>query len=322
MGISNLPNGVSSFGQIIYGNSPAPTLGKVYHVKKSTDANYGHWVELTGHTHYEGSSAIQPTITAAVAAADDFDTIWVYPGVWQEAATIDITQDSLKLLAADFGPGHAKKNTHLRQYGQVNTPVITVDGAHNVEIAGFRISPYDGGGTSINSGICVAETTWTHAIYIHDNYFYAYNAAAEGIELGTAGGAGTEATDAVIQNNYFQWGGSGSAAAAQIQMHDAPRCEILNNKFDVSGTHGLAIHYTNLATTHYKSSWICDNYFCNSDGHAGCTGIDSGSSEAGRLFMSGNQFVNFASEAKCITVMTVANTGLNYLYLDAMSTSA
>jgi len=252
------------------------------------------------------------SIIDAVSESEDFDEIVVWPGLWVEAATIDITQDSLLIRAADFAPGHARKNTHIRQYGNVKTPVFTIDGAHNVEIAGFRISPYDGGGTDISSGICVAASVWTHAVYIHDNFFYAYNAAGEGVVLGTAGGAGTEATDAVIQNNYFQWGGSGSAAAAQIQMHDAPRCEILNNKFDVIGGHGLAIHYTPLATTHYKSAWICDNYFCNADGHGGCVGIDVGSVEPGRLVLTNNHFINFASDAACISDYDADNIGINW----------
>lgn len=258
---------------------------------------------------------VYTSILAAVSEAEAFDEIVVWPGTWVEDDTIEITKDSLRIIAADFAPGHARKNTHIRQYGHEIIPVFSVDGAHNVEIAGFRISPFDitnqGDPSEYSCGIAVAPSAWTHAIYIHDNYFSAYGSIGEHILLGEFEG-GAEATDAVVQNNFFQWGGSGNAKAAIIQMYDCPRAEILDNKFDVQGEHGIAIHYWKLATGHKKTSWICNNYFMNADGHAGTTGIDSDVAEPGRLAIIENHFINFSGDSHCVTDLDEDYFGRNY----------
>ena len=263
------------------------------------------------------------TILKAMAVSESYFDIIVWPGTWVEDATIDFgTKESMRMYAADFGPGHAKKNTHIRQYNGSNVPVVTVNGAHNIEIAGFRLSPYDLDSETKNDSIAVAQTIWTHGVYIHDNYFSNYKNNGQCILLGAAGGAGTEATDAVVENNDFNRGGGSVALQAQLQMHDCPRAHILHNKFDDIGVHGLSIHYTELQTTHYRSAWICDNYFVNSDGNAGNVGIDVGATEPGRLVIIGNHFVNYASEVACISDIDADLWGLNYRNIVAISSTA
>ena len=55
------------------------------------------------------------TINEAMAVAQDYDDVNVWPGEWVEDATISITQDYLRLRAACSGPFHALEGTALWQ---------------------------------------------------------------------------------------------------------------------------------------------------------------------------------------------------------------
>ena len=158
----SLVNGVSV-------NNGAPVMGKEYHVRKTADVHYDEWYNGAHFFHHDGTDSVHTTITSALDVADDFDTIWVYPGQYKEVATLDITQDSLRLLAVQMGPRRALTRTEIRQHGNVETDIISIEGAHNVEIAGFRLTPYNAAGTN---AITIGAVTACYGGYIHDNYFY------------------------------------------------------------------------------------------------------------------------------------------------------
>lgn len=104
------------------------------------------------------------TVTEAIAAASDDDTIVIAPGVYSEAATLNITQENLKIFGSGtsgyiWGPTSLKSNTcadHL----------ITIN-ANGVEIAGLDFIC----NTNNKDAIRVATTVSIYKTHIHDCHF-------------------------------------------------------------------------------------------------------------------------------------------------------
>ena len=306
MPLTHFPHGVSSFGQPVYGGT-APVAGKQYHVRKTTDANYGTWYANMQAKHSDGSDVVHTTIESALAVADDFDTIWVYPGQWKPTATLNITQDSLRLLAAQTGPNKALTRTEIRQHGNAEVPIITINDAHNVEIAGFRLTPYT---SASGVSILVASTANTYGTYIHDNYFYAVTqtAMATHIRLGTGS---FNADSTVIDNNYFLAGGSHDASAANytIESEVASFSVISNNEFICYGdtTDSKTIE---VGGTVERLSILDNRFFCFESGTI--TTIDVNNTTDGHCWIDGNHFVGQTADDNCFDYNT-DNAGINYL---------
>ena len=259
-----------------------------------------------------------PTITEALAVAGDDDVIFVAPGQYKETATLAITQNNLKLIAANTGPNHALTRTEIRQHGNVDTPCITVN-AHGVEIAGFRITPYS---DDEGIGILLASTQNCYGCYIHDNYFYSVEIGymASAIHSGVSGGS--YSTDSLcIFNNYFYAGGTGSGGASGvakgiIQIWDGPR-------FNISGNHFAQYtnHADNYAINIYDTGngirgQITNNLFVSSELTVDATtnvAINNPDPTGGDPIIDGNHFINYAADANCMAYSTNPTCGLNYL---------
>ncbi len=311
MSLTNFPNGVTSFGQVLYGGE-APVMGKVYHVRKEADANYDEWFSQMDFRHYDGSRSVQATIEGAVDIADDFDTIWVYPGQWKPTKTVAITQDSLRLLAVQAGPRRALTRTEIRQHGNIDTPIASVEGAHNVEIAGFRLTPYAIAGTAINAG----QVSASYGLYIHDNYFYGTGSGATGpcmIRLGVD--AGIDCDSAYISNNDIYLGGASNTSTGMIEWNSATRAQIVGNSFWQHGNVATAFGINIYDALAFRGG-ILDNIFTNIE--VGLTGseaiaINNPTPAGGDGIIDGNHFVNYSDKNNCIAVTTVTSLGINYL---------
>jgi len=155
------------------------------------------------------------TLTEAVAAAGDYDVIFVGPGYYSEAATIDITQHGLKIFGtgngAQWGPcgfGSATSGDHI----------LTIN-ANRVEIAGIAFWCLTDGKDGIQIGTTYdAWNTW-----IHD---CAFGTGVGGNTLGEYGVKVNETEDCantLIENCYFHYM---STAAIVV---NATRCTIRNN---------------------------------------------------------------------------------------------
>jgi hypothetical protein len=300
-GPTNLTGGFLVNGTSVHGQG-VPSMGKEYHVRKTTDAHYDEWFDMVNFAHHDGTYSVQTTITAALAVADDFDTIWVYPGQYKEVATLAITQDSLRLLAVQMGPRRALTRTEIRQHGNAEVDIISVEGAHNVEIAGFRLTPYN---SADSNAITIGGATACYGTYIHDNYFYAPNQIlCQAIEMGA--GAGCDSI--VIQNNDFWKGGSASENTYIIDWVDAPRSIIQGNTFTcVGGVNHHQIHCTDTTANGY----LLDNVFWNNEGTA--IGIYVGTPSANDYLIDGNHFINYgADDDRCIYTAAAVNCGINW----------
>ena len=104
------------------------------------------------------------TITEAVAAAGDYDIIFIGHGVYSEAATVAITQLGLKIFGAGtsgyiWGPTSMKSNTAADHMLTINS--------NEVEIAGLDFIT----NTTSKNAIQMSSTTTTYKVHIHDCHF-------------------------------------------------------------------------------------------------------------------------------------------------------
>jgi len=281
---------------------------KKIHVCKPTVENYEYLYKAIPR------GQLFHTILEALAVAQAYEDVIVWPGQYKETATIAITQDSLKLLAAEMGPfGRCLTQTEIRQYGNVDTPCISVEGAHNVEIAGFRITPYDPGTDSV--AINVGLTANTYGIYIHNNYFYGVGSGATGpcfVQLGVVDSF--NADSAFVYRNDFYCGGSTNDSIGQLMWNSAVGCRIVENNFWTQGNaatcYGIVID-----DAAGQRGGIFDNRFMNIevglDGSAGCA-IKNPTMTGAGVYIDGNKFINWDAEANCIANRTDECIGLNY----------
>ena len=312
--VTNFQSGVASFGSTIH--AITPTLGKEYHVRKEADDNYGAWYDNIVMQHYDSSLNIQVSIEAAVEAADDFDTIWVYPGEWVPSGTLAVTQKHLKLLAADMGPNCGLSGTEIWQLTGTNVPIITLNGANNVEIAGFRLIPYNAADAI---GISVGETTECKGTWIHDNILYNLESVqASSIRLGASG---VEAQYTLIENNYVYCGGNPTTKTGQIDWVHATRSMIRNNNFMINQNsanvgcitvqHEAYIRGHILNNTFWGMAQNTDDMVCNA------VHVDA-AAQAGDLVIDGNHTYNLATPFS--SDLTLAHGfGLNYLNHSAIA---
>lgn len=104
------------------------------------------------------------TVTEAIAAAGNYDVIFIGQGVYSEAATLAITQTGLKIFGAGtsgfiWGPTSLKSDTCADD-------LITID-SNGVEIAGLDFIC----NTADKSAIVMGGTSTTYKTHLHDCHF-------------------------------------------------------------------------------------------------------------------------------------------------------
>jgi len=258
MPITKFPNGLSSFGSVVHGGAN-PATGREYYVRQTTDTGYEAWKRDMNHTVRGGGQSVHNTIEAALAAAADWDTIWVWPGFYEPAADLEITQKGLRLLAVQTGPAMAMSSTMIYACATSGCdPVINIK-ASNVEVAGFRIYPYLDGAAI---GIAIAPTVAAYGSWIHDNIFYVVPEGLDG-NMPTSIWMGNSTFDAaytLIENNYFFTGGNRTLTQGIIEWELATRSMVRNNYFNIIGNFATmaAIH---IASAAGPRGWIIGNDF-------------------------------------------------------------
>jgi len=280
-------------------------MGKQYHVRKTTDTNYGNWYPTMQGTHPDGTNRVHTTIESALDVADDFDTIWVYPGQWKPTKVLAITQDHLKLLAVETGPNKTFTQTEIRQWGNVAANIITIN-AHGVEVAGFRLTPY--GGTTYNA-ITVADAANAYGCYIHDNYFYA---AAQVGSIMKCGSSSFNADSISILNNEFWKGGTAGdqSTNAALIMKKAYKFLFAKNTITCIGSGQIYMY----CTDEVSNSKILDNVFFGAE--SGVIAIHIGTATAGDYCIDGNHGVNIVT-GNLVETESVLALGINYVGITA-----
>ncbi len=248
------------------------------------------------------------TINEAIAVAGDDDRVFVSPGQYKEDDTIAITQSNFALVAAQTGPGRALIRTEIRQHGNNDVDCISINGAHNVEIAGFRITPRVG---TNHTGIAVSGTAASYGVWIHDCYHYSpAQVGTVAIEMGSAS---FDADSLVIENNDFWVGGGG--ALAVIDWRLSTRGMVRGNTFTTTG--GAGVKTIDCYDNGNVMGMILDNYFFAKEG--GHIEI-SVSTDRGDFYIAGNHFAGQSGAGNCFDWVTAVNAGGNW-YNGAQITS-
>jgi len=290
----------------------ASVFGNTWYVSKSgSDGNTG-----------ETPDKAFLTITKAVARAGEEGldaTIIVGRGQYKEDAVIELTSlhHGLRLVAEAIGPNKALTRTEIRQYGNATAECISINGAHNVEVAGFRLTPacVTAGVTTSYNAISVAQTANTYGTYIHDNYFYFVTPtwAPTGVKAGVEDSYNADSI--VIDNNYFLAGGSHGASAFNytIELRNGTFGIISNNIFICYGntTDSITIYVSDEGTDTVERLSILDNRFFAFEAGLIQT-IDTGNSTDGHVWIDGNHFIGQTADDNCFDYNT-DNAGINYL---------
>ena len=287
-----------------------PLPRKAFHVCKSTAENVDYLYDNVPR------GCLVHTISEAVARADAYEDVIVWPGQYKEDATIAITQDSLRLIAAEMPIwGGSQIRTEIRQYGNVDTPCISIEGAHNVEVGGFRITPYDPGTDSV--GINVSQVAASYGTLIHHNRFYGVGSASTGpchVQLGVVDSESLNADSTLLYRNEFYLGMAGNDDVAQVMWNNAVHADIRENTF---WAHGNTSSYMCIKIDDAAGmrGGIFDNRFINIEiGLNGSNGvaISNPTPAGGGVSIDGNHFINWAADENCIAAMSNDTLGLNY----------
>lgn len=207
--------------------------GDVYFVDKAggvdTNNGLGDW-----------SNAFK-TITAAVAAAGDYDTILVGPGFYTEAAVITITQIGLKIIGLNSsgktrGPCAMKTPTAAGAMLSLTSNTGST-GANDCEIANLAFIATSGQ-KAIQLGTAAEGYLWrTH---IHNCAFFGddtgtYAVAVYGATTTPSAGAFPDVAECVVEDCYFY---SWATAATCVY---GTRVSVKNNVIFLTGAGDIGI---------------------------------------------------------------------------------
>ena len=179
------------------------------------------------------------TITEAIAAAGNYDIIFIAPGFYTEAAELTVTQVGLKIFGLNSsgktrGPCAMKTPT-------VAGPMLTIAvNANDVEIAGLGFIATSGHEAIVLGG---AATGYVWRPHIHDCAFFGddvgtYAIGVYGATTTPSAGAFPDCAEAVVENcHFYAW----ATACASLCIYGT-RVMVRNNTlFIIAGATGIAV---------------------------------------------------------------------------------
>jgi len=246
-----------------------------------------------------------------IAALEGLDaSVIVRRGFYQPAKVIALTSDheGIRIVADRIMPVMAGSNHRIYNIGGPDD-IFTINGADNVEIAGFRMWP-EMSGTA--TGIDMGETAGNVGAWIHDNAFVNVEAAnmATSVRMGSSS---YELQYTLLENNLFHCGGTQNGASGIVDWTHTTRSMVRNNFFHIIGnnTTRYAIRISDALA---PRGMILDNHFVGNEvGVAAmvCKAIYAPSAFGGGDFMiSGNKAVNIATPYSDLGAEAF---GLNYI---------
>jgi len=291
------------------------------------------------------------TITEALAAAGDHDTIMVQKGIYDEGAVLNITQEGLRLIG--MGTTGDIWGTSSIKASAANHICLTIN-ANEVEIGNMSFIQ-----NNANVIISVATTATTYKTHIHDCYFGGSSTQTVGVSGSYSGtydsadvlvedctfyqcvtGVDLNGTRCTIRNNVFLLSASDTAIEVSQSGGNRPELRIIGNiirganssdkgiYFAATPTEALFTcignHVMNVATpiTAAKyTSWYDDNYWGLLDGQYHSN--PDGSNHTGRVFYVDANAGTTGLDGRCwrsafLTIneaITVATTAYDTIYV-------
>lgn len=184
------------------------TFGKTRYVIPSGDASpfqqgpdhhYVDFAKANQEIYSDGTYKVYTTLSAAVSAADEYDTIIVAPGLQTITSTIEITKNGLRILGVQ--PTIYSQASTIKC--ATGTEEIFLIKANRVEIAYLSLSE-----RVASKAIAIGDTAGQayYQIYIHDCNFDAYSTALYGIAPGNmtdANNSHVDPVNLVVENCIF-----------------------------------------------------------------------------------------------------------------------
>lgn len=116
-----------------------PPAGNVYFVKKTTDSDYSRFFNKFNYVNDVGQNSVQNTITAGIALLQDYDTLIIMPGNYDEAAKVTLGASNIKgvkILGYSTGMQWGEGGTCWRNVTS-GTDILDIAYTQNLEIAGI-----------------------------------------------------------------------------------------------------------------------------------------------------------------------------------------
>jgi len=246
-----------------------------------------------------------------VAGNEGLDaSVIVRRGFYQPASEIALTSDheGIRIVADRIMPVMAGADHKIYNIGGPDN-IFSINGADNVEIAGFRMWP-EMLGTAV--GINIGNTAGCVGTWIHDNAIINVEAAnmATAVRMGSSS---YELQYTLLEDNLFHCGGSQDGSNGIVDWTHSTRSMVRNNFFHIIGnnTTRYGIRISDAAA---PRGMILDNHFVGNEvGVAAmvCKAIYAPSAFGGGDFMiSGNKVVNIATPYSDLGAEAF---GLNYI---------
>ena len=217
-----------------------------------------------GNDDYTGDNPTNATVSveqavdqAAINGLDS--TIIVRKGFYDPDETMALTSDhnGLRVIADNLAPVMSRASTMIYNIGGPDT-IFSLNGCHNVEIAGFRLYPEM---TSDGIGVDIAYTASSYGNWIHDNIIYAVEQDSMSCAIRLGLYDNYLAAYSMIENNFFYCGGNRNTGIGIVQVNEGIWSTIRNNYFYQISNFAQNIGITLNASTTAHRVWILDNHF-------------------------------------------------------------
>jgi hypothetical protein len=231
------------------------------------------------------------TVTEALAVADEYDTVMIHEGVYDEGAVLEITQKGLRL----FG-----ENTTFHMYGTTSLKASAADHviidvqADQVEIAYLSFIQ-----NNANKIITIDHSASVYKTHIHDCHF-----GSAGATYAIDAGGTFDAVDTIIERCHFTVG----TALVGVRMN-ATRSALVNCYFAIAGSGTGYVHTPNTADRPYTRVIGCK--FHAEDVTNGNGIVVTNTPTAGMFYVGDCLFSYFASDNKAVSKRT-GYCGLNW----------
>lgn len=255
-----------------------PPVGNVYYVKKTTDADYDAFFTNFNYVNNVGKNSVQNTITAGIALLQNYDTLIICPGNYDEGGTITLDEKiGVKIFGYNDYMQWGEGSTNWRSVVSGNH-LLKIQNCQGIEIAGigFVIPTADKYAIQF-------VTELSYSCHIHHCSFTGDCGSGQAMSYGISADAVTQLADLHIDHcKFFR------VKTAAIR-YPGQRFVINDNIFIVPA----AGHGINTIGQPNSYGVIIDNYFLG----ANSTDIGIyGSNSAGNVIIANNLFANMSSE--------------------------